>query len=88
MTMQYSLGIPPSLRCNIDYVFIFKENIESARKRLYEHYCSMLASFEIFCQVMNQYTKDYDCLVIDNTTRSTKFEDMVYWYHADVQLSI
>ena len=34
ITMQYSLGIPPSLRTNVDYTFILRENIVSNRKRL------------------------------------------------------
>jgi hypothetical protein len=83
ITMQYSLGIPPSLRSNVDYVFILRENYVSNRKRLYEHYAGMFPSFEVFCQVMDQCTENYDCLVIDNTTKSNKIEDMVFWYHAD-----
>ena len=34
ITSQYSLGIPPNLRCNIDFVFILRENIVNNRKRL------------------------------------------------------
>ena len=41
ITMQYALGVPPSLRTNIDYVFILRENYVSNRKRLYEHYVGM-----------------------------------------------
>jgi hypothetical protein len=83
ITMQYSLGIPPALRSNVDYIFILRENIVSNRKRLYEHYAGMFPSFEIFCQVMDQCTENFECLVIDNTTKSNKIEDMVYWYKAD-----
>tara|TARA_B100000575_G_C23140054_1_gene663213 strand:+ start:895 stop:1716 length:822 start_codon:yes stop_codon:yes gene_type:complete len=83
ITMQYSLGIPPALRSNVDYVFILRENIVSNRKRLYEHYAGMFPTFEIFCQVMDQCTSNFECLVIDNTTKSNKIEDMVYWYKAD-----
>lgn len=83
ITMQYSLGIPPALRSNVDYVFILRENYVSNRRRLYEHYAGMFPTFEIFCQVMNQCTENFDCLVIDNTCKSNKIEDMVFWYHAD-----
>ena len=37
ITMQYSLGIPPALRTNVDYIFILRENLINNRKRLYEH---------------------------------------------------
>ena len=48
ITMQFSLGIPPALRGNVDYVFILRENYVSNRKRLYEHYAGMFPTFEIF----------------------------------------
>ena len=83
ITMQFSLGIPPALRSNVDFIFILRENIVSNRKRLYEHYAGMFPTFEIFQQVMDQCTADYECLVIDNTTKSNKIEDMVFWYKAD-----
>ena len=81
--MQYALGVPPSLRTNIDYVFILRENYVSNRKRLYEHYAGMFPTFEIFCQVMDQCTEDYNCLVINNNAKSNKLEDQVFWYKAD-----
>ena len=82
ITMQYALGIPPSLRTNIDYVFILRENYVSNRKRLYEHYAGMFPTFEIFCQVMDQCTENYECLVIHNNAKSNKLEDQVFWYKA------
>ena len=84
ITMQYALGVPPSLRTNIDYVFILRENYVSNRKRLYEHYAGMFPTFEIFCQVMDQCTEDYNCLVINNNAKSNKLEDQVFWYKADM----
>jgi len=83
LTMQYALGIPPNLRTNIDYVFILRENYVSNRKRLYEHYAGMFPTFEMFCQVMDQCTEDYECLVINNNAKSNKLTDQVFWYKAD-----
>ena len=70
LTMQYALGVPPNLRTNIDYVFILRENYVSNRKRLYEHYAGMFPTFEMFCQVMDQCTENYECLVINNNAKS------------------
>ena len=84
LTMQYALGIPPNLRTNIDYVFILRENYVSNRKRLYEHYAGMFPTFEMFCQVMDQCTENYECLVINNNAKSNKLEDQVFWYKAEV----
>ena len=82
LLMQFALGIPPSLRTNIDYIFLLKEPIFSNKKRLYEHYAGMFPSFDIFSQVMDRCTENFECLVIDNTSRSTKIEDQVFWYKA------
>jgi hypothetical protein len=82
LTMQYALGIPPNLRTNIDYVFILRENYVSNRKRLYEHYAGMFPTFDMFCQVMDQCTENYECLVIDNNSRSNSLADQVFWYKA------
>tara|TARA_B110000211_G_scaffold55592_1_gene61868 strand:+ start:5953 stop:6759 length:807 start_codon:yes stop_codon:yes gene_type:complete len=82
ITMQYSLGIPPSLRTNIDYIFILRENIQANRKRLYEQYAGMFQNLEVFNQVMDQCTENYECLVINNNAKSNKLEDQVFWYKA------
>jgi len=83
ITMQYALGIPPNLRTNIDYIFILRENYVSNRKRLYEHYAGMFPNFEMFCQVMDQCTENYECLVIHNNAKSNKLADQVFWYKAE-----
>jgi len=83
ITMQYPLGIPPTLRTNIDYVFILRENYISNRKRIYENYAGMFPTFEAFCQVMDQCTENYECLVINNNSKSNKLYDQVFWYKAD-----
>ena len=83
ITMQYALGVPPNLRTNIDYVFILRENIVQNRKRLYDSYAGMFPSFDIFCQVMDQCTENFECLVINNNAKSNKIEDQVFWYKAE-----
>jgi hypothetical protein len=83
ITMQYPLGIPPTLRTNIDYVFILRENYIANRKRIYENYAGMFPTFESFCQVMDQCTENYECLVINNNSKSNKLHDQVFWYKAD-----
>jgi hypothetical protein len=83
ITMQYPLGIPPTLRTNIDYVFILRENYIANRRRIYENYAGMFPTFESFCQVMDQCTENYECLVINNNSKSNKLQDQVFWYKAD-----
>jgi len=84
LTMQFALGVPPNLRTNIDYIFILRENIVSNRKRLYDHYAGMFPTFEMFCKVMDKCTQNYECLVINNSAKSNKLEDQIFWYKADI----
>lgn len=84
VTMQYLLGIPPNLRANVDFIFICKETKTNIKRKLYEYYAGMFPTFEMFNQVLNECTKDYGCLVIDNTTSSDKLEDQVFWYRANM----
>jgi hypothetical protein len=84
ITMQYPLGIQPALRTNVDYVFILREPYLTNRKRIFDNYGSAFPSFEFFCQIMDQCTTNYECLVIDNTSQSNKMEDCIYWYKAEM----
>jgi len=83
ITMQYPLGIPPNLRTNIDFVFILREPYISNRKRIYDNYAGMFPTFESFCQVMDQCTENYECLVVNNNAKSNKLTDQIFWYKAD-----
>ena len=83
ITMQYPLGIPPTLRTNIDYVFILREPYIANRKRIYENFAGMFPTFESFCQVMDQCTENFECLVINNNVKSNKLQDQIFWYKAE-----
>ena len=90
ITMQYPLGIPPNLRTNIDYVFILREPYIANRKRIWENYAGMFPTYESFSQVMDQCTENFECLVINNNSKSNKLNDQVFWYkaqtHSDFKL--
>jgi len=85
ITMQYPLGVPPNLRTNIDYVFILRENYINNRKRIYDNYAGMFPTFESFCQVMNQCTENYECLVINNNAKTNKLDEQIFWYKAETR---
>jgi len=87
ITMQYPLGIPPTLRTNIDYVFILREPYIANRRRIYENYAGMFPTFESFCQVMDQCTENYECLVINNNVKSNKLQDQIFWYKAETHMN-
>lgn len=81
LTIQISSSLSSNLRSNIDYVIILKENIN--RKMLYEHYLKTFTTLDIFNELMDKYTENYGCLVINCKTESKKLEDKIFWYKAD-----
>jgi hypothetical protein len=83
LTMQYPLGIPPELRSNIDYVFIFNESSIKNRKKIYEDYAGMIPSFDYFCNILDACTQNFECMVIKTSGNSTDLRDQVFWYKAE-----
>ena len=87
ITMQYPLGIPPSLRANVDYVFIMRNNMVKDREKIYQQYAGMFPNFQVFNTIMDQCTENYECLVIDKKSQSNKLEDQVFWWKADLDVN-
>ena len=79
---QYAMMLPPSLRNNIDLLIILKENLPSARKKIYDQYFGLL-SFKDFNHLMDASTENYECLIIDNSKASNNVEDICFWYRAE-----
>lgn len=82
LTMQYCMDLPPDLRANIDYIFILRENIIQNQQKLYNNFFGIFPHFSVFQDVLNSCTEGYDCLVLDNTSRSNNITDCVFWYKA------
>lgn len=85
LTAQYCMDLPPSLRTNVDYVFIMRENVISNRERLYKSFFGVFPTFNMFQEVMDACTENYGCLVIDNTSKSNNIDDCVFWYKASIR---
>ena len=85
LSMQYCMDLSPDLRANIDFVFILRENIIQNREKIYKNFFGIFPTFEMFNQVMNKCTENFECLVLDNTSRSNKIEDVVFWYKAPLR---
>ncbi len=82
LTMQYCMDLTPDLRANVDYIFILRENVLQNREKLYKSFFGIFPTFDMFNQVMTACTENYECLVLDNTSKSNKIEDCVFWYKA------
>lgn len=82
ITSQLPLGINPALRSQIDYVFIFKNNIIKEREKIYNHYAGICNSFEVFNKIMDSTTENFEVMVIDNTSQNNSITDQIKWYKA------
>jgi hypothetical protein len=83
VTMQYVLDIPPSMRSNVDFVFAFREHVLANKEKLWRAFYGIFPSYDMFDQVFNACTEGYECLVLDNTRKTNKIEECVFWYKAD-----
>jgi len=84
LTLQYCLDIPPAIRNNYDYAFIFKENIQATREKLHKYFGACVHKFSDFNALLDQITGDYTALVIKNSASATTAEECLFWYKADI----
>lgn len=83
LTMQFPLGIPPSLRSNFDYIFLLQTDNTSDLKRIYEHYAGMFPDFMSFKQIFDALTVNFGSMVIINRGASRKdLLDKIKWFKA------
>ena len=87
ITVPYPYGMPDTMKKCVDYVFLLREPYVSNRGNLYHKYGSAFPSFEVFCKIMDEYTENYGCIVIDTTSQSNTLEDRVFSYRQVLKLS-
>lgn len=86
LALDFPLGIPIKMREKIDYVFLLRENAISNRKHIWEIYGSIFPSFELFCSILDDCTKDNNCLVIkNNCEESCDLFDRIFTYRAEFE---
>lgn len=85
VTSQYVADAGPEIRSNCDYVFVLRENIQQNRERLWRMFFGVFPTLDAFNAALSACTENYSCLVLDNTSKSNKIEDCVFWYKARVR---
>lgn len=84
LSLQYVIGIPPALRTNIDYAFIFRETSIQNRRKLYENFGGCIPSFPLFCTLMDRLDK-YECLVICTDADKVAFNEQVMYFKSTLR---
>lgn len=81
---QYAIDMPPDVRKATSYVAIFREPEEKERKKLYENFGGLAGSYQNFCDLMDQLTGDYTCIIFKKRSQSNNIEDCVFYYRTKV----
>jgi energy-coupling factor transporter ATP-binding protein EcfA2 len=81
---QYAIDLPPDIRKSVSYVAIFREPEEAERKKLYINLGGSCGKYETFCELMDQITGDYSCMIIKKRSQSNKMEDNVFYMKTKV----
>lgn len=84
-TAQYLMDVPPDIRMQIDYVFVFRDNAFNNRKKLHSHFFGVFEKYDDFSTVMTNCTENYECLVLNNAAHSNDIESTVFWYKAKIR---
>mgnify|MGYP005623311987 FL=1 len=82
LSLQYAMDIKPQIRTNIDGIFILREPIESNREKLYRNYASIIPTYQLFQQMMDELTEDFHAIYIHNATKSNDWKECVFYYKA------
>jgi hypothetical protein len=77
---QYAIDMPPDVRKSVSYVAIFMEPEDQERKKLYANFGGLAGSYENFCDLMDQITGDYTCLIFRKRTQTQSLEENVFWF--------
>ena len=87
ITCQYLKDLPPPIRQNIDYWFIFKEDNDDVRHEIYDMFCKThIKTYKLFKELMDIATSEHRVLFIDVRETSLDPKKKFKWYRADINL--
>jgi hypothetical protein len=70
---------------NIDFLFILREELQLNRRKIYNlinYYLNI--EFSVFCKLLDDYTHNYNFLVLSLNSKSNFIEDKLFWYKSDI----
>lgn len=85
LTMQFPMTLSPSIRCNMDYVFLTNDCMISNKKKLYDYYAGMFPTFSSFNSCLDTL-ENYCFLAIKNCVDS-QFENKVTKFKPNLNLT-
>jgi len=84
ITCQYVMDLPPTIRQNIDYWFLFKEDNSSVRQKLFDMFAKVqLKTLALFNEMMDSATADHRVLFVDSRVATTDPRKKFAWFRAN-----
>lgn len=86
-SIQYTGQLDDMFKRNIDYVFVFRDNIIENQKLVFSEFGGMFDSFNNFKTVLDGcIAEQFRCLVFDLKTPRKDPRQTVFWYRANEHL--
>jgi hypothetical protein len=83
MSFSYFICLPPYLRENMDYIFLFASDDSSSNlNKIWKNYVGGNLTFKMFKMIFSKCTKNYGCLVIDKRSMSSRLDENIFYYKA------
>lgn len=82
VALQHLMQLTVDLRSNSDYVICLKEGNKNIIKNLHDNFFGVFEKLSHFRNAFDACTKDYGCMVLNNTVQDVTVNEMVHWYKA------
>lgn len=82
LTMQAPLGIEPSLRDNIDYVFLYPVDNFNQLKKVWDNYAGCIPDIRLFNRILMKLTEDYKVMMVNRRPSGSGLGEKVFYYLA------
>lgn len=84
LSVQTPLGVKPSIRNKLDYVFLLADESVHDKKKLFDNYGGMFPSYASFEAVFTACTADKGSMVIDNVVCTNEVAGKIFWHTSTV----
>jgi hypothetical protein len=81
---QSLMDLPPWMRANIDYLVCTSDKIITNKAKLWKHCFGLFEKYDEFSATFDACTQNFSCCVLDNTVRSQKVSECVFWWRAEL----
>ena len=85
LALQQCYSIEPSLRNNIDYVICTACGNHQEKRKLYQAFYGLCKSYAEFDAIFSTCTRDYSCIVLDQTQPSPNILNSIFYFKADLK---